>query len=125
MWTTREIGTIGEDAACKWLVNHGFLIVERNYLRKWGEIDIIAAKDRLIHFIEVKSVTKEHDSFTNHRPEENVHELKVRRLKRTIQTYLAEKHYGIDEAFQFHVMTVYLDTLNRKARINFLENIVL
>jgi putative endonuclease len=122
MKNTREIGTIGEDIACKWLANHGFLVVERNYLKKWGELDIIAAKDSIIHFVEVKSVQK---MGSGHRPEENVHELKVRRLRRTIETYLLEKHYDKDALFQFHVITVVLDTSSRRARVNFLENIVL
>ncbi len=122
MQTTRDIGKIGEDIACKWLENHGFLIVERNYLRKWGELDIIAAKDSQVHFVEVKSVQ---NASSGHRPEENVHELKVRRLRRTIQTYLLDRHYGKDAPFQFHVLTVLLDQVTRRARVNFLENIVL
>jgi putative endonuclease len=125
MWTTREKGTTGEDIACKWLENHGFLVTERNYLRKWGEIDIIASKDKILHFIEVKSVTKDPNSFRKHRPEENVHELKVRRLRRTIQTFLLERHYGLDADFKFHILTVEMNISTRRAHVNFLENIVL
>jgi putative endonuclease len=123
---TREIGALGELAACKWLENHGFLIAERNYLKKWGEIDIIATKDKILHFVEVKSIKTTGNSTTiGHRPEENVHELKLRRLRRVIQTYLNEHHYHHEAEFKFHVMTVVLDTFTRRARVNFLENIVL
>src|SRR4051812_25203618 len=127
MWiTTRETGKIGEDVACKWLENHGFLVVERNYLKKWGELDIIAAKDKVIHFVEVKSVTRRDTSEkTGHRPEENVHNLKVRRLRRTIETYLLERRFDKDAPFQFHVLTVLLNPTTRRARVNFLENIIL
>lgn len=126
VFNTRDIGNTGEDIASTWLVNHGFLIVERNYLKKWGEIDIIAAKDKIIHFIEVKSaVSRLNDRARGHRPEENVHELKVRRLKRAIQTYLIERKYGLAAPFKFHIITVYMNMDSRKARVNFMENIVL
>src|SRR4051812_43449221 len=110
MISTRDIGKIGEDIACKWLKNHGFLVIERNYLKKWGELDIIAAKDKIIHFIEVKSVFKSDTSEKKgYRPEENVHNLKVRRLRRTIETYLLEHRFNKDALFQFHVLTVVLN----------------
>ncbi len=124
MNSTREIGKLGEDIACKWLENHGFLVVQRNYLRKWGELDIIAAKDKILHFVEVKSVVKDQKQ-DGYRPEENVHELKVRRLRRVIQTYLLEGKYGLDAPFQFHVMAVFMNSKTRRARVKFLENIVL
>ncbi len=124
MTTTRETGKVGEDIACKWLENHGFLVLQRNYLRKWGELDIIAAKDKILHFIEVKSVVKDSKE-RGYRPEENVHELKVRRLRRVIQTYLLEGKYGVDAQFQFHVITVSMNPTTRRARVKFLENIVL
>ncbi len=122
----REVGDIGEDVACTWLKRRGFLIIERNYLKKWGELDIVAAKDKILHFIEVKSVVNRVGGGSNgHRPEENVHELKVRRLKRVIQTYLVERKYGLDAEFQFHIITVKMDPTTRRARVNLMENIVL
>jgi len=54
---SRKTGDLGESIACRFLINKGFSIVERNYLKKWGEIDIIAKKDGKAHFIEVKSVS--------------------------------------------------------------------
>ena len=43
--TTKEIGDFGEKAAEDYLVEMDYLILERNYRLKCGEIDIIAAKD--------------------------------------------------------------------------------
>ncbi len=51
----RKIGDIGENIACDFLKKRGFEILDRNYLRKWGEIDIIARKGGVIRFLEVKS----------------------------------------------------------------------
>ena len=52
----RKLGDIGENIACDFLKRRGFEIIERNYLRKWGEIDIVARKRNVIRFVEVKSV---------------------------------------------------------------------
>ncbi|NCA94220.1 MAG: hypothetical protein EOM84_03470, partial [Sphingobacteriia bacterium] len=80
------MGLLGEDVACKYLAKHGFTVIERNYTRKWGEIDIIAIKDEVLYFIEVKSrkvnkyfFEENYKFFTNQdiRPEENMHAWKM------------------------------------------------
>ena len=52
---SRKKGDIGEEKAIKFLQSRGFRIVERNFYSRFGEIDIIALKDNILHFIEVKS----------------------------------------------------------------------
>ena len=54
---TQKTGEIGENIAVKFLVKHNFTILERNYTKKWGELDIVAEKQGKIYFIEVKSVS--------------------------------------------------------------------
>ena len=49
----RKIGDLGEYYASMFLVKHGFNIIKRNYLKKWGEIDIIARRAEFLIFIEV------------------------------------------------------------------------
>lgn len=51
---TRVIGSLKEDLAISYLEQNGFEILERNFKCKIGEIDIIAKKDNIIRFIEVK-----------------------------------------------------------------------
>jgi putative endonuclease len=127
--TKKTIGNLGEDLACRFLKRKRFEIIERNYRKKWGEIDIIAKRDELIHFIEVKSVSRENLREVSHetggfRPEDNVHPWKLQRLARTIQTYLSEKR--IDSAdWQFDVITAYIDTKNLVSRVTMLENIII
>ena len=54
--TTKSKGDYFEDKATSYLIDNGFKIVTRNYYaKKLGEIDIIASKDDIYHFIEVKS----------------------------------------------------------------------
>lgn len=52
----RKIGDIGEELASMFLVKHGFKVIERNYQKKWGELDIITTKNNLLYFIEVKTI---------------------------------------------------------------------
>ena len=129
---TQKIGNLGEDVACMFLVKHGCSVIDRNYRKKWGEIDIIARKSGILHFIEVKTVSRENIEemgenvsrvTDEHRPEDNVHPWKLRRLSRAIQTYLLEK--DIEDEWIFDVVTVHLDVKRKKAKVNILENVVL
>ena len=88
-----KLGPIGEEIAATFLERKGFSIVEKNYLKKWGEIDVIAEKAHKIHFVEVKTVSCENIDAVSYetdtyRPEDNVHPWKLQRLGRTIQSYL-------------------------------------
>lgn len=124
---SQKIGQLGEEIACTFLVKHDFSILERNYTRKWGEIDIIAQKHGKIYFIEVKSKSVSNLSNTpseTGRPEENMHPWKLKRLSRTVQTYLISKRIG-NTPWQFDLLVVYLDIEKRVSRVKVLENIIL
>ena len=53
---TRKIGDEGENRACEYLLSKGFAIIERNWRTKGGEIDIIAFKNDILVFLEVKTL---------------------------------------------------------------------
>lgn len=126
----RKTGNLGEDLACRFLVKHGFSILDRNYSRKWGELDIVAKNGLNTHFIEVKSVSCETIPDTNggndgFRPEDNVHPWKLQRLARIIQTYLLDKNVSPETNWQFDVITVYIDKKRLISKVFMLENIIL
>jgi len=126
----RKTGNLGEDIACRFLIKKGFSIVERNYLKRFGEIDIIAKYNSILHFIEVKSVSCEISQNVSHetggyRPEDNIHPWKMARLSRVIQTYLVDRHVSPETEWQFDVITVYIDKNKLISKVNFLENIIL
>ncbi|HEV7449554.1 MAG TPA: YraN family protein [Candidatus Paceibacterota bacterium] len=132
----RQIGDTGEDVACKYLQNKGFSVIERNYLRKWGEIDVIAQKANRLYFVEVKTVTRATGGIegqpvgrpgtpVTYRPEDNVHPAKLMRLHRAIQTYLLDHKVPESMEWQVDVACVYLDFSTRKAHVEILENVIL
>ncbi len=53
---TGELGTAGEDFAQSWLERQEYAIIERNWRTRTGEIDIIAQKDDVLIFVEVKTL---------------------------------------------------------------------
>ena len=126
----QKIGEIGENVACAWLEKHCFSVKERNYTKKWGEIDIIAEKGGKLYFIEVKSVSCAtlpdlvHEDPNRKRPEENMHPWKMKRLARVVGTYLIHHRIGNKE-WQFNLMLVFLDMEKRTSRVKVMENIIL
>ena len=115
--------------------------MDRNYTKKWGEIDIIAEKANKLYFIEVKSVSRETLSDVNrlsakapavadetnddYRPEDNMHPWKLKRMSRTIQTYLLSKKIPDEKEWQVDLLVVFLDIKNKKAKIKVVKDIIL
>ena len=134
---TQKIGEIGENITVKFLVKHGFSIIDRNYTKKWGEIDIVAEKENKLYFIEVKSVSREtlntfipksyndSDERYEHRPEDNMQPWKLKRLSRTIQTYLLSKNIDEGKEWQVDLLVVYLCQKEKKAKVKVVSDIIL
>jgi putative endonuclease len=124
-----QIGKIGEEIACKWLISRGFTIIQQNYWKKLGEIDIVARETEKIHLIEVKSVsygTKDDlDYAVSHetwRPEENVHKDKQRKLKNAIQAWLIENKY--EGEWQIDILSVQMVPREKYALVKRLGNVI-
>ena len=80
------LGRRGEELAVAWLERAGYTILERNWRRRCGELDIIAERGGLVVGVEVK--TRASDAMGA--PEEAVTLAKQRKLLLTMQTYLME-----------------------------------
>jgi putative endonuclease len=124
----RTVGDIGEEFAVKKVEKEGFKVLERNYLRKWGEIDIVAQKENVLYFIEVK--TRVTSFYINReewcRPEDNLHQRKLMRLKRAIQTYLLENGRSLEEEWEFSAIIVILKRKTHEVyKIEHLENLII
>src|SRR3989338_7252712 len=103
-----EIGRIGEDIAANALKVRGFRIIERNYLKPWGELDVVAiAPDRTLVFVEVKTLRQnsgqalpENESFT---PEKNLTRAKLVKLQRTAQLFAGHRPELVDEKMGWRI----------------------
>lgn len=125
---TKQTGDLGEQVACDYLTKLGYIILERNYLKKWGEIDIVAQKGELVHFIEVKTVSHgtkgelEHAvSHETWRPEEQVHQFKLRQIAKALETWISENNYNGE--WQIDVLAIRIVPCETYATVDYIENI--
>jgi putative endonuclease len=123
---TSQTGAEGERIAAHFLEGKGYVVLEMNYRKPWGEIDIIAEKDRVVHFIEVKAVSGDLESLSrennSYRPEEQIHPAKLKKVMRTAQLYMAYK--DDDREYQIDAVGVIMDPSTRKARCRLFEQIL-
>jgi len=80
------LGRTGEDVAAAWYEEHGYEVLERNWRRREGEVDLIVRKGRTVAFCEVKTRTS--DAFGT--GAEAVLPAKQRRVRRLATRWLAE-----------------------------------
>ena len=121
-----ELGKTGETIAKIFLKNLGFRILDLNYRTRYGELDIVAQKDKKIHFVEVKSVKALRGEGGNLkiRPEENITRDKWRSLVTSCETYLRHRNVPHVTQWQLDLACVYIDTEKREGRVVFMENIL-
>lgn len=121
-----EIGKIGEKISKIFLTQNGFSIEEINYRTKHGEIDIVAKKDNVLRFVEVKSVkVRDFLSIKNLRvtPEDNLTKDKWSKLVTTVEIYLQHRNVPRETRWQIDLACVYINTETRKGLVKLLENI--
>lgn len=120
----RSIGMLGESLACKYLEEKGYGIRDRNFQNakgyKYGEIDIVAIKDDLLVFVEVKTrLAKKGETII---PEENISPSKLRNLEKIASTYLNVKNVW-NMPYRFDAVSILLDLQEKSAKVRHLENI--
>ena len=90
MVNPNPVGLTGERLAKQFLTRNGYTIVTSNFATRAGEIDIIALKDRILLFVEVKA--RVGDAST--RPYEAVTYIKRRHMRMAIAYFLTNKRYA-------------------------------
>ncbi len=92
-----ELGRAAEERATQYLVDMGFYIVERNFHSRFGEIDIIAVKESVLHFVEVKS-SSHYDPMLAITPH------KMQKILKTIDYFLFK--YDLDMPYEVDALLV-------------------
>jgi len=95
MTTTAETGARGERAAVEYLRARGYEICALNWRAGRYELDIVARKDWVLHFVEVK--TRRRGSLTT--PEDAITPQKFRALRRAANAYLARTGCELEAQF--------------------------
>ncbi|WP_375558979.1 YraN family protein [Bernardetia sp. OM2101] len=105
----QTIGKKGEELALIFLIKKGFEKLETNFRAgkgSNGEIDIIAKKENVIHFIEVK--TRKNDDFGN--PEQFVSEAQASKISQTAELFLEKYEEALNQEFkgfiQFDIISI-------------------
>ncbi|MDY2763663.1 YraN family protein [Campylobacter sp.] len=106
-----NFGFEAEDRACEYLRTLGFEITERNFHSKFGEIDIIAKKADMLHFIEVKATNTANSAIYRITP------AKMTKILRTIEFYFLRK--GIMCAYEIDALCI------DKDKVELIKNITL
>jgi putative endonuclease len=116
---SRGIGALGEKIAAEYVTRLGYVIRERNFRSREGEIDIIAQKDDFLVFIEVR--TRRSRSFGT--PEESVTPKKKERLLALAEAYM-EGGDDLPPSWRIDVVALELGPNGEVSRLELIENAI-
>ncbi len=114
-----KIGKKGESEAVKYLKNNGYEIIDRNFQKRYGEIDIVAQKNKELVFVEVRSKT----GFEFGLPEETVGKEKKRRLMKNVKYYLKYNDFGLP--YRIDVIGIVFNKNKEVERLKHYKNVTL
>lgn len=117
---TSQFGQIAERYVSEYLTSKGYEIIDRNYRKPWGEIDIVASKEGIIIFVEVKANNIVRYGFE---AELRADWKKIKKVVRTARTYLLSKKYPDDQPWQIDILSITFVKKEGIARIKHYKNI--
>lgn len=109
-------GVWGEIYAARYLRDNKYKIITSNYVCRFGELDLVALKNKTLCIVEVKT----RDEETSVRPMEAVDENKQERITMAASSFL--RYSKLDYPTRFDVCEVYLDKDCNPVKINYMEN---
>lgn len=104
----REVGSEFEHRAADFLRKNGYIVLEKNFRCRFGEIDLIAKAEGYLIFIEVKYRSSTYNGF----PSEAVNQRKMLRIIRTAQYYMLLHKLGQDTPCRFDVVVILKDDIS-------------
>lgn len=114
------LGKRAEELACQYLSGRNFRILERNWRRRWGELDIIAQRKETLHFIEVKGERERMDGFEAFR---RADKNKLAKVIRTARAWLTANGRPAETPWQVDIIAVTVDEENRQAHVTHFKNV--
>ena len=111
-----KVGALGENSVVKHLKKNKYKIVDRNYVSRFGEIDIIAKNKEFLLFVEVK--TRKENSLVSGICA--VDSIKQQKIILTAQDYISKNETDLQP--RFDVAEVIYTQNGEKLQINYIEN---
>lgn len=115
------VGRLGEDLAAIYLKNQGYKIISCNFRTKFGELDIVCRKGRLLVFVEVKAVVS--SRLSSFSPEQHFTKQKIIRLKRAIEIFLIKNKISDDTPQRLDLAAIELDENGQLEDLRYYENV--
>lgn len=118
----KETGKFGEDIAVKHLRKNKYKIISQNWQNKWGEIDIIAKKQKTLVFVEVKTLRQAQSRQPQFSPFDEIDQKKQEQLVKMAQIYLSSNKLPLETPHQIDIIAIEL--FSDKTKITHLENVL-
>lgn len=118
----QKIGEWGEKVALEYLRSQKYRILEQNYRRPWGEIDLIAQDGETIVFVEVKANSASFGQAFS--PEIRVNPKKSRHILRTAQLFVNQRFAGKEKEWRVDILGITFDLSNSTAKIKHFKNVL-
>lgn len=94
--------------------------MDTNWRKPWGELDIVASRASVVHFVEVKASARRTQGFE---PFLRADARKMHKVRRTAQTWLSAHRYGPDTEWQLDVASVIMNQDRTEPDIEFFEQV--
>lgn len=106
----QQTGKLGEDIAADYLSRNDYKIICRNFKNKWGEIDIIATKRKVLVFVEVKTLNKKQSPLSGaFSPENEITPKKQNQLLKMVKLYLSQNKMPFSTPCQIDIIAIELN----------------
>ncbi len=114
----KEFGKKGEEKGVEFLKKKGYEIIDRNYLKRTGEIDIIAFDPKYKEYVFVEVKTRKNSNFGY--PEEFVDDEKMEKITETAENWLTDNNIKNPE---WRIDIISIEWGEKEPEIRHLENI--
>lgn len=117
-----QTGKQAEKLAGDYLTGKNFAILSRNWFRPWGELDIVARKNGILHFVEVKGESQARGGFDAWR---RANRGKLEKVIRTAKTWMVHNRYSAHTPWQIDIIQVSIRKEKEEAHITHFKNVLL
>jgi len=114
-----ELGKIGEQKACDYLIEKGYELIDKNFRSRMGEIDLVVKKGQILVFVEVKLKTS--DKFGT--PEEMITPAKIGKVRKMAEFFLLKHPEFREMLYRIDTVCLLANESGEIANLNHYEDL--